>query len=218
VTGVRAALLDRRPDLAQKWLDRVSPMLTSWTELARPALAHADGLLRTTSGATVAARAALEAAVAGWNARGRIWEATWARLDLAAALTRANRSIEAVPILDAVLTTARRLNSLPILRRAEELDRSARSRSGQQEPWHPLSTREFEVARLVAQGMTNAEIAEQLFVAPKTVSAHIEHILAKLGVARRAEIAAWVATIRPVDHGEATPSAAGVRMGVGAPK
>jgi DNA-binding CsgD family transcriptional regulator len=218
VTGVRAALLDRRPDLAQKWLDRVSPMLTSWTELARPALAHADGLLRTTSGATVAARAALEGAVAGWDARGRIWEATWARLDLAAALTRANRSIEAVPILDAVLTTARRLNSLPILRRAEELDRSARSRSGQQEPWHPLSTREFEVARLVAQGMTNAEIAEQLFVAPKTVSAHIEHILAKLGVARRAEIAAWVATIRPVDHGETTPSAAGARMGVGAPK
>jgi len=55
------------------------------------------------------------------------------------------------------------------------------------------------VARLVAQGMTNAEIAEQLFVSPKTASAHIEHILAKLGVARRAEIAAWVATVSRVD-------------------
>jgi DNA-binding CsgD family transcriptional regulator len=48
--------------------------------------------------------------------------------------------------------------------------------------------------------MTNAEIGAELFVSPKTVSAHVEHILAKLGVARRAEIAAWVATIRPVER------------------
>ena len=34
-------------------------------------------------------------------------------------------------------------------------------------------------------------------VAPKTVSAHITHILGKLGAARRAEIAAWCATVRP---------------------
>jgi DNA-binding CsgD family transcriptional regulator len=133
--------------------------------------------------------------VNGWDARGRIWEATWARLDLAAALVRANRHGEAVPMLEAALATARRLNSLPILRRAEELDRSARSRAGEQEPWHPLSAREFEVARLVAQGMTNAEIAGELFLSPKTVSAHIEHMLDKLGVARRAEIAAWTSTV-----------------------
>ncbi len=200
VTGVRAALLDRRPEVAQKWLDRITPMLAGWADLARPALQHADGLIRTASGSTVAARAALESAIDGWDRRGRIWEATWARLDLAAALVRGHRHAEAVPHLDAVLSTARRLGSLPLLRRAEELDRSARSRAGDQEPWHPLSMREFEVARLVAQGMTNAEIAGELFVSPKTASAHIEHILAKLGVARRAEIATWVATIRPVER------------------
>jgi DNA-binding CsgD family transcriptional regulator len=195
VTGARAALLDRRPEVAQKWLDRIAPMLMSWSELAKPALDHADGLIRTASGATVVARTSLEAAIAGWDRRGRIWEATWARLDLAAALLRGNRPLEAVPVVDEVLRTARQLNSLPLLHRAEELDRSSRSRSGQQEPWHPLSTREFEVARLVARGMTNGEIAEQLIVSPKTVSAHIEHILAKLGVARRAEIAAWSSTV-----------------------
>ena len=195
VTGVRAALLDRHPELAQKWLDRIRPMLSAWADLAKPALDHAEGLIRTASGATVVARASLESAVSGWDARGRIWEATWARLDLAAALVRANRHGEAMPMLEAALATARRLNSLPVLRRAEELDRSARSRAGEQEPWHPLSTREFEVARLVAQGMTNAEIAAELFVSPKTVSAHIEHMLDKLGVARRAEIAAWTSTV-----------------------
>ncbi|HEX3264255.1 MAG TPA: AAA family ATPase [Candidatus Limnocylindrales bacterium] len=195
VTGTRAALLDRRPEGAQKWLDRVTPMVSLWTELARPALEHADGLMRTASGATVQARASLESAVAGWDARGRIWEATWARLDLAAALIRANRHGEALPVLADVLAVARRLGSLPILRRAESLERSARSRAGDVEPWHPLSAREFEVARLVAHGLTNGQIAEQLFVSPKTVGAHIEHILAKLGVARRSEIAAWTAPI-----------------------
>jgi len=62
-------------------------------------------------------------------------------------------------------------------------------------PWSPLTTRELEVARLVAAGNTNREIAAELFLSPKTVSAHVEHILTKLGAARRTEIAAWVTTL-----------------------
>jgi DNA-binding NarL/FixJ family response regulator len=198
VTGVRAALLERRPDLAQRWLDRITRMVVGWPDLARPALDHAEGLVLTASGSTVAARGALESAVRGWDLRGRVWEATWARLDLAAALARGNRHAEAIPVIADVLLVARRLGSLPLLRRAEELDRSVRSRAGEQVPWHPLSAREYEVARAIAAGLTNGAIAEQLFVAPKTVSAHVEHILAKLGVARRAEIAAWVSTVARV--------------------
>ena len=52
------------------------------------------------------------------------------------------------------------------------------------------------MARLITEGLTNAEIAAELSVSPKTVSAHVEHILAKLGVARRTEVAAWAAGIR----------------------
>ena len=48
----------------------------------------------------------------------------------------------------------------------------------------------------MAAGLTNRQIAEQLVLAPKTISAHITHILMKLGAGRRAEIAAWCATIR----------------------
>jgi DNA-binding NarL/FixJ family response regulator len=73
------------------------------------------------------------------------------------------------------------------------------------EPWRPLTTREFEVARLIAAGQTNAEIAFELLIASKTASAHVEHILAKLGVARRAEIATWVAAVsRPA--GDPSPN------------
>ena len=72
---------------------------------------------------------------------------------------------------------------------------TARSRGITDEPWRPLTAREFEVARYVAEGHTNAQIAEVLGLSPKTVSAHIEHILAKLGATRRTEIAAWVAFV-----------------------
>jgi DNA-binding CsgD family transcriptional regulator len=86
-----------------------------------------------------------------------------------------------------------------MLFRADELSRMSRGRGVAEEPWRPLTVREFEVARLIADGLTNGEIAEQLDIAPKTASAHVEHILAKLGVTRRAEIAAWTAAVgRPL--------------------
>ncbi len=55
----------------------------------------------------------------------------------------------------------------------------------------PLTGRELDVARLVAKGMTNGQIAEELYIARKTVSSHVSHILAKLSMQSRAEIAAW---------------------------
>lgn len=52
-----------------------------------------------------------------------------------------------------------------------------------------LTRRESEVARLVARGMSNREIAESLFVSPRTVETHVEHILAKLGLRSRGQVA-----------------------------
>nr|WP_300047143.1 LuxR C-terminal-related transcriptional regulator [uncultured Nocardioides sp.] len=55
-----------------------------------------------------------------------------------------------------------------------------------------LTTREREVAGLVAKGLTNREIAERLVIAPRTADGHVERILSKLGVRRRALVAAMV--------------------------
>ena len=55
----------------------------------------------------------------------------------------------------------------------------------------PLTTREFQVADLIAEGLTNAEIARTLGVSVRTVDAHVEHIRTKLGVRARAQIAVW---------------------------
>jgi two-component system, NarL family, nitrate/nitrite response regulator NarL len=53
-----------------------------------------------------------------------------------------------------------------------------------------LTTRELEVLSLLVEGLNQPEIAEKLFISPKTVGKHIEHILAKLGVHNRAQAVA----------------------------
>ena len=53
-----------------------------------------------------------------------------------------------------------------------------------------LSPREIEVLRLVAEGRSNGEIAQQLFITRKTAGVHVSNLLAKLGVSSRLEAAA----------------------------
>lgn len=61
----------------------------------------------------------------------------------------------------------------------------------------PLSGRELEIATLAASGVSNREIAEQLFIAPATVARHLANIFTKLGVGSRAQLAAWMAQHGP---------------------
>jgi DNA-binding CsgD family transcriptional regulator len=64
---------------------------------------------------------------------------------------------------------------------------------GRPKPSGVLTDREREVADLVADGLTNGDIAKRLYVSPKTASVHVSNILRKLGMSSRAEVAAWVA-------------------------
>ena len=56
-----------------------------------------------------------------------------------------------------------------------------------------LSPREVEVANLVAEGLTNRQIAERLIISERTAQNHVQHILTKLGFTTRSQIAAWSA-------------------------
>ena len=120
-------------------------------------------------------------------------DAARTRLELARALSVAAPAV--------AVDTARRarteLESLGALRDADAaaaLMRSlgAKSRAGPRAT-DLLTRRETEVLRLLAEGLTNREIAERLFISPKTAEHHVGRLYAKLGVSTRAEAAAYAA-------------------------
>jgi DNA-binding CsgD family transcriptional regulator len=195
VTGVRAAQAAGRPAAAAAFYADIAQDLADLAIVADAALAHGRGLVLMADGSTGLAKAALETAMRGWDRKGRIWESTWARLDLANCLIRSNRYAEGLALALDARATASRLESRHIADRADALARMARGRVAVDEPWRPLTAREFAVARLISEGLTNAQIADSLGIAPKTASSHVEHILAKLGASRRAEIATWASNV-----------------------
>jgi DNA-binding NarL/FixJ family response regulator len=57
----------------------------------------------------------------------------------------------------------------------------------------PLTVRQREIAALVARGLTNKQIAQELVISPATARAHVEHVLDRLDLHSRAQLAAWAA-------------------------
>ncbi len=196
VTGVRARLAQGDQPGAQRWLTKAeTTVVRRGIPGTLPALDHARGLLQAAAGDAGAARTSLEAARSAWLQRGRFWEGSWATLDLARSEVRTRRHAEGIELAVGVRTSAEASGATALVTAADSVLQLDPARAAK--PWHPLTAREFAVARLVADGMTNREIAAQLVLSPKTVSAHVEHILTKLGAGRRAEIAAWAARIEP---------------------
>lgn len=68
-----------------------------------------------------------------------------------------------------------------------------RRRADHDDPTADLTPSERKVLDLIGEGMSNREIAERLGVAEKTVKNHITSLLAKMGLQRRTQVAAWVA-------------------------
>lgn len=115
--------------------------------------------------------------------------------ELAAAQSAAGRKDDAAASLAAAHAVASDIGAWSLVDRAAAAARalgvrslgSSRDRAGLGE----LSERETDVARLVAEGCSNAEIASRLFLSPRTAANHVSNILSKLGVRRRSEIARW---------------------------
>ncbi|SEG84107.1 two component transcriptional regulator, LuxR family [Saccharopolyspora kobensis] len=73
------------------------------------------------------------------------------------------------------------------------LARLRQSSNPEQDELASLTERERRVLELIGEGLTNRQIAEQLFLAEKTVKNYVTSVLAKLGMERRTQAAAWVA-------------------------
>jgi DNA-binding NarL/FixJ family response regulator len=93
---------------------------------------------------------------------------------------------EAAALAAAAAAMASRLGMPPLLRSARSLaaalDGSAAG---------PLTRREGEIAALVARGLTNRQIAAALHISERTAENHVQHILTKLGLSTRTQIATW---------------------------
>jgi serine/threonine-protein kinase PknK len=59
-------------------------------------------------------------------------------------------------------------------------------------PGSMLTRRERQIAELVHEGLSNKEIADTLVISPRTVESHVEHVLVKLGLTSRTQVAAWI--------------------------
>ncbi|MGW4705896.1 helix-turn-helix domain-containing protein, partial [Streptomyces sp. NPDC004285] len=116
---------------------------------------------------------------------------------------------EAAALLREAQATAVRLGARPLREDVELLAARARlSLTPEKQapaPAEPgedgfgLTPREQDVLRLVAAGRTNRQIAEELFISPKTASVHVSNILAKLGVSGRGEAAALAHRLHLLD-------------------
>ena len=140
-------------------------------------------------------------AAGGLGAHGRVW----LRLDQDRGLARAravlgNQAFESAwqaglaftvddAIAEALSVSAEIERSMPEYRPKPTAERQVEH----------LTPRELEVAQLVSQGMTNRQIGEALVIAQGTASLHVKHVLAKLGLNSRVQLATWV-TARDSAH------------------
>ena len=162
----------------------------SGTDADRAALSHARGLLARDT------QSILEAS--DWYANGG------RRSSQAHAMEDAARLLVETGAKDAALTTAlgaaeihERMGAVNDLARVGALLRSLghkrgvkarrkRARTG----WESVTATETQVLELLARGLTNRQIAERLFISPRTVETHVAHLFGKLDASSRAELAA----------------------------
>ena len=187
------ALLDRLGQAAAGPAAAGLPELAAWQATALAEHTRQQG------GADPAAWAA---AVAAWERLGQPYRVAYAGFRQAEALLATGDRDRATTVLGCAAAITGRLGARPLDSEVQALARRARldlappadaaATAAAPTPAEQLglTPREVEVLALVAAGRSNRQIAQALFISPKTVGVHVSNILAKLGAAGRVEAAA----------------------------
>lgn len=212
MVSVRVAALvavDRGGEAAQ-----VAAAFADWAgrrdmPVARATVASCTAVLADGGVDPAAAAAAYERAALAWEALPQPYDALLAREGQAHALVRAGRTDEGIALLR---QTGQRLAQLGAAGDAGRISDALRRlgdgplrRGGRPSYGDRLSPRELDVARLLVGGLTNRQIAERLYLSPKTVARHLDSAMRKLDAASRTALA-----VRLVESGivvDAPPTA-----------
>jgi len=192
----RALLAAGCTDELADWVSRLRGVTFSDEGSNVAALHHCEGLLAVATGDHETARALLEDAVARYSAMPCPAREAEARLDLAELQCRLGDTEASAVGARTAHDIATRIGSPPLVAQAT----AALRRCGRRVPVERarssahggLSERELEVARLVAGGLSNAEIGRRLFLSEHTVRNHLSNVLGKLELRGRVEVARWV--------------------------
>jgi DNA-binding CsgD family transcriptional regulator len=173
-------------EFAGTYVDRRLDMDSPWRQLVEAQLAEAEGRTSEAAELYVAASKTLASApgvLAG--ARGTV------HVGAARMLVALGRREEALTHARAAATRLARWRGW----RVEELRAVERRLGIGDEPSGPalLTPRERDVIALLAEGLTNSQLADRLYISPRTAAVHVSNILAKLGMSSRTEVAAWAA-------------------------
>ncbi|MFC9558861.1 LuxR C-terminal-related transcriptional regulator [Agromyces sp. NPDC056965] len=166
-------------ELAAAAADEDVPML-------RAVAAGCEAAVRFAEGDALGALPALRAAWASWHELDAPYEAARCRVLAAQAAHALGDDAAAAMDLEAAREVFAALGAVPDVLRVDALARRS-SHAGST----PLTAREVEVVRLVAEGKTNRAIAGQLYLSEKTVDRHLSNVFAKLGVSSRAAATAY---------------------------
>jgi DNA-binding CsgD family transcriptional regulator len=141
-------------------------------------------------------------AVAAFRALQWPWPLAYCLYRSAEADLVADRRTDGQAALSECIDIARRLGARPLLADADRLARAAGLDVDQQEARaadplasYGLTSREREVLLLLAAGRSNPQIAQTLFISPKTASVHVSNILGKLGLSSRVEAAGLISRL-----------------------
>jgi len=145
----------------------------------------------------------LQAAVSAYARGRRPLELALTCEDAGAAVARRGDVARACQFLDQAITVYERLDAARDLARAEAALRQMGVRRGRrvthsraQSGWQSLTPSERAVVDLVAEGLSNPQIGQRLYVSRRTVQTHLAHVFAKLQIASRAQLAAEAARHR----------------------
>ncbi|MEH0936490.1 helix-turn-helix transcriptional regulator [Micromonospora psammae] len=145
---------------------------------------------RQTPAADETAAGHFTAAIDAATAAGRPFDLAHTRLLHGELLRRRKQRGQALPELRAAYETFDRLGATPWRERARREIQAAGDQVASSTPdiLEDLTPQELQISRLAASGLTNKQIADRLFISPRTVGYHLYHVFPKLGVTSRSQL------------------------------